>query len=619
MITALKLMGAVLLFVGLVLRVANLGDRPMHHDESIHATFSFQWMEAPARAFYKYDPTYHGPFLYCITQLIFSLVGTGPAEARLFPLIFGLGNLALCFIFVRWIGWAGALASLALLLVSPLLTYYSRFLAHDMPAVFFGLIAAWATFRFWESLEKQDGAGIRQAYLVSAAAMGLLFSVKTVALLYGFIFLTFLGFAFAASRPPVPAEWKTPKRWGLPLLIGMGIFFCCYGIFQTSFFNNFPAVWDGLLGRNITYWWGQHNVERLKGPVTFHLRSLLLHELPLCLVIGVALVRRLMRQRIGKIGLWTLLATFVITVPMPWTLERGMPGPLLALLAIFKLKSSPDLFLYLMCFWFGIVGSYTYWKENRRFTAFLSYWTFASLAIYSYAGEKAPWLTVHTSFPATLLTGAILAPRLEALYRQLTAQDFKLSAMPHRAFTALLVLSLVYQVRLTYLVNFVKAGEPSDLLSQVHNHRDVKSVLEWMKRDAFEHGDKGEMPIALLGGVTWAFYFHLLEGGYKRYVLAAPSLTGKERFILTDDKLEKPVVDKLMAAGYAERKYTHAGWWVPEHNTLTWADWLDYAIYRRPKGSPGTTPLVVYYHPSPSVGAPATPVARDMAGHGIPR
>lgn len=615
----LKVLAISILFLGLGLRCLKLGDRPLHHDESIHATFSAQWAEGPDR-YYKYDPTYHGPFLYCITRFIFPLFGVGAAEARLFPLLFGVLSLFSTLAYFRWLGLAGTAMAFALMSLSPLLVYYSRFLAHDMPSLFFGSLMALSVLFFRQGLEGQNARTVRRAALLWSVASALLFSVKTVALLYVFIFVTFWGFDWAlrrATKQPAllnPA-WKRPGAW-LPLATLCAFAFAiAYGVFQTSLFNNPGAFFDGIVGKNISYWWNQHKIERLTGPVTFHLRSMLLHELPVAALLAVAVFRVLWRMPHGKIALGVLGLAFSATIPFPWALNQNLPPALVSFFAAFKLKQSPDIFVYCLCFAFGILGTFQLLRENKFATAFLNYWTFASLAIYSYAGEKAPWLTVHIAFPAALLAGMYAGPRLTALV-QSASEGWSLPKR-QQLIAAALALLLCNQARLSYVVAYAKAGEPSDLLSQVHNHKDVDKVLSWIQREAFESGEKNEgISLALFGGVTWAFYFRLIEFKFKKFILEPKYLTGKERFILCDETNAKQLSDRLLKEGFEKRQYTHAGWWVPEHGKVTLGDWIQYALFRTPPFAPGTSQLYVFHKPW-SAASPSAP-PRDTAAAPAP-
>src|SRR5690349_4101269 len=59
---------ALLVFAAVLLasRFLRLGERPLHHDESIHA---FQSLQLARDGTWRYDPAYHGPFLYYANAL----------------------------------------------------------------------------------------------------------------------------------------------------------------------------------------------------------------------------------------------------------------------------------------------------------------------------------------------------------------------------------------------------------------------------------------------------------------------------------------------------------------------------------------------------------------------
>ena len=97
------LLAAGLLFAALALttRFWGLGDRPFHHDESIHAHQSYTLMKDGN---WRYDPAYHGPFLYYANALVYRLLGVTNTTARLLPAIFGILLIAAAFPLARWIG-----------------------------------------------------------------------------------------------------------------------------------------------------------------------------------------------------------------------------------------------------------------------------------------------------------------------------------------------------------------------------------------------------------------------------------------------------------------------------------------------------------------------------------
>ncbi|MEP6471077.1 MAG: flippase activity-associated protein Agl23, partial [Acidobacteriota bacterium] len=131
-------LAAVSLFilVAIATRFWHLGERPFHHDESIHAHQSYTLMKDGN---WRYDPAYHGPFLYYANALVYRLLGVTNTTARLLPAIFGLLLIAAAFPLARWIGRDAAFAYAALVLISPHLTYFSRFIREDTYSLVFTL------------------------------------------------------------------------------------------------------------------------------------------------------------------------------------------------------------------------------------------------------------------------------------------------------------------------------------------------------------------------------------------------------------------------------------------------------------------------------------------------
>ncbi|MBZ0255235.1 TIGR03663 family protein, partial [bacterium] len=82
------IVAAIALF-GAFLRLYQLDYMAFHHDESIHAYYAHQLYQGNMTA-YRYDPTYHGPFLYHYGALFFMLFGDSDAAARLPFVSFGL-------------------------------------------------------------------------------------------------------------------------------------------------------------------------------------------------------------------------------------------------------------------------------------------------------------------------------------------------------------------------------------------------------------------------------------------------------------------------------------------------------------------------------------------------
>ncbi|MCA1614215.1 MAG: glycosyltransferase family 39 protein, partial [Acidobacteria bacterium] len=154
------------LAAALLLRVAWLELRPMHHDEGVNGHFLLGLMR---NGVFRYDPSnYHGPTLYYFTlPLAYAAEAAGRLSTwvvRLVPVVFGMGTVWLGLSLRRYVGAVGALAAGALMAVSPGLVFFSRYFIHEMLFVFFTLGLVVAALRFYETggrtRENGGGAGV---------------------------------------------------------------------------------------------------------------------------------------------------------------------------------------------------------------------------------------------------------------------------------------------------------------------------------------------------------------------------------------------------------------------------------------------------------------------------
>ena len=140
-----RVLYAAVLLIAIATHFVRLGDRPLHHDESIHA---FQSYTLSKDGTWRYDPAYHGPFLYYANAAVYKTFGASHFTARLIPAAFGVGLLLFAFPLASWLGSGAAAAWVLLVLTSPHLTYFSRFIREDLYSLVFtfGTIVAFRRF-----------------------------------------------------------------------------------------------------------------------------------------------------------------------------------------------------------------------------------------------------------------------------------------------------------------------------------------------------------------------------------------------------------------------------------------------------------------------------------------
>ncbi|HIE38579.1 MAG TPA: TIGR03663 family protein, partial [Anaerolineae bacterium] len=175
-----------LLLLCLVSRLWMLGYRVQSHDESLHTQHS--WYLYVGRG-YQHNPMMHGPFLFHVTALSYFLFGDSDFTARLPVALMGTLLVAFPYLLRRHLGRVGALMASTLLLISPSIMYYSRYIRMDIPAVLWALTVIWAIFRYLE--EGRD----RHLYVL-AGALSLLYATKEVAPIYTMIIALFLAGLF---------------------------------------------------------------------------------------------------------------------------------------------------------------------------------------------------------------------------------------------------------------------------------------------------------------------------------------------------------------------------------------------------------------------------------------
>ncbi len=334
-----------ILLVACGLRLYGLGARPLHHDESIHAYYSWRILTV-GPSDYRYDPVYHGPALYYLTALFQGLLGPSDVSARMLPVVTGLGLIALAWPLRALIGRREALAYALLLTLSPTIGYYSRSLRHDVPIAFFTLAALVAFLHFLRSGRR------RHAYF-AGVAIGLAAATKEDIYLSAFVFanaLWMVGWvplADARSGARTRAlEWARDvihwlRRAWIPIATAVVLALTIALVLYTSLLTH-PREWNAV-SHALRYWWGQHEVKRIGGAWWYYL-------------------------------------------PLEVGYEALVFLPALAMLAT-SLRAG----------------------ARSRVEALFLVWAVLAFALYAWAQEKVPWLLVPALVPQAVLAACFLA------------------------------------------------------------------------------------------------------------------------------------------------------------------------------------------------------------------
>jgi len=582
-LTAIAFWGIVLL--GAVLRFWGLGDRPLHHDESMHAYFALQLMKNLQS--YQYDPLLHGPFQFHIIALVYKIsgllgapdYGVNMTTVRIAAATLGTVIVGLPFFMRDYLGKLGAWLACFLLAISPSMVYFSRFAREDIYMACFTLLLVVAMGRYVRS---RKGLWL----VIAAGAFSLSYATKEATFLTIVVFGSFLG---------AVAIWELGLKWSVRSSVS-----------DTVVTRYLPAQYLPKTGAPITlllYFlillpiakvvlgWINNLSIYVNDPKTtdtanVFVQSLKDHTVAILPWLGVLLALYvfsiIVREMIGGLPRPERrgLAAHVDSkrqplldsiVSMPWThwftailcafliflllftvlftnIKQGIGDGIWQGLYYWmqqqqQARGGQPWYYYLLLIplyeqigvVFGIVGIVVCLCRPSRFRLFLVYWFVGNVFIYSWAGEKMPWLMIHMTMPLMLLAAIglqILIIGLLNLVVQWRSHHFRkiaidgqigqsvarvsMGPVAHGAMLLsvpvtlfLLVLTLQNMFQVTYVH---AADGPHEMMIYVQTTTDIDTVMA--KIDALDQkvdGGKHQLPIGVMTGAEWPFYWYLRD------------------------------------------------------------------------------------------------------------
>ena len=189
----------VILVLGIVTRFYDLESRVMSHDENSHVYYS--WLLSQGRG-YEHTPVTHGPLLFHLTAFSYFLFGDNDFTARIPFALFNIATIGFLWNYRRYLGRVGAIVASILMLISPYMLYYSRYVRNEALVGLFGVITIWAILRYLETGEA------KYTYWLTAATV-LHFTAKETSFIYTAQALFFLGLLFVF-------QVTKDKQWNFP-------------------------------------------------------------------------------------------------------------------------------------------------------------------------------------------------------------------------------------------------------------------------------------------------------------------------------------------------------------------------------------------------------------------
>ena len=564
---------AVLALVTLFSRLWMLGARVMSHDESLHVYYS--WLLATGKGF-AHNPMMHGPFLFESTALMDILFGTNDFTSRLIPVILGTFIAVIVPRLLKpWLGQTGALLTSVLLIISPFILYFSRYIRHDILVIAWVLLAVIAIFRYLKNKEERN-------LVVLAVALALMLATMEISFIYLAIFAGFLLMTGVRKYRFSWMTWRLSLEFDLLIvLITLGAFFSSqialpilnplWSKFTGAPFVGLAALstqgiewatgvsgirlWTlfgtfAFISTVIGLWWNTNKWLKLAG---------------LFLTISVLLFTTFLRNPagigtgfIGSLGYW-LSQQAVARGSQPWyyylivfPLYEYLPliGGILATITFLFFRKSISV-------------------TQRSFVFFLVWWVVSILIGLSIAGEKMPWLSTHIAIPFILLTGWWIGRLIEALWLELH------DVMSWRTIVGWVTLVGIVlmggaTVRTSVAANYINYDYTTEFIDYAHGAPGVKWALSDIASIANHTGAGRGLKIAYDDQVSWPMTWYLREYQNAAYYGAEPNRQALDAPVVIAGPKNWNKVEAILGNRYHRFELIRLWWPVEDYKNLTW-------------------------------------------------
>ncbi len=573
----------IILLLAIISRFWDLGARAMSFDETTHALYSYNLYAGEG---FIHNPLMHGPLLFHANALIFFLFGDNDYTARIMPALFGVLLVMSPLLLRQWLTRTGALLASALLLISPSFLYYSRYIRNEIYMAVWMVLLTAALFHFITTRKTKW-------FYAGAATLMLSLATKENAYLFGFTGAAFIAMvvvwehvpprrrfwlysgglalsallliaAYLLGRPQIggkevaatsgaltvlnalltvvggtiPAlliagtlirsRHPHPSRVGEAVrslswrnwLVAAAILFLIYALLFTTFFTNPAGLVTGIPS-SLSYWLAQQDVQRGTQPLYYYFLLLALYEfVPLLF---------------GTAG-----AIYYLVRPPTQNTPEVEPAP-------------------------------SAQRGEQLFVALLIFWALNSLFLYSWAGERMPWMVVHQALPLVLLAGKFVGDLSErvnwraawrrggalfALLLLVTLFSFYAMARLQRADNGLIVLPIAlflllliglivgrlgvrrtlavtgatalgvlsfFTVRFAWMASFINYDYATEPLVYAHGTPDIKLTMDEIARISERTAGDKTIEVAYDVEASWPIEWYMRQYPNRKYYGDTPT------------------------------------------------------------------------------------------------
>ncbi len=419
--------------IGLTMRLWDLGARAMHHDESLHALYS--WNLSSGQGF-AHNPMMHGPFQFEANAALFFVFGDSDLTARILYAFMGTALIVMPFLLRSRLGRLGALFVAALLTASPALLYFSRFARNDI------LMAVW-TFGLVICMWRYFDEGRHRYLYIAASLLALMFATKESA--YLVVAIMGLWSFLMAVQPSLSRAWSSIETQGVSPPVALGrvvdsVWSAFLDVLDMSRRGGPASFMVFLIVVTLPMWSAFAAIFQDTPLLSWMNLTLAAHEgsprigdpvgggnvIAFVIVVGMIALSAYFGSRwnlwlwLGCANIfyiiWILLYTTFLTnfagvksgiwqALGYWIVQQGEGRGSQPWYYYFIITSIYEFLPFLM----GIAAAIYFIRKRDTFGVFLAFWSLTTFLLYTVASEKMPWLLVNITLPFIIMVGKFLA------------------------------------------------------------------------------------------------------------------------------------------------------------------------------------------------------------------
>lgn len=448
---------ALILGLGLWLRLKDISTRPMHGDEA-NQTYRFEMLYEDNK--FEYEPIdYHGPTLYYLTLPFIWLSElseyseSSKAHFRIVPVFFSVLLALSSLLFLKGLGYIGSLSMALFVMISPAMVYYSTYYIQELLLLCFTSYFIGSLYRYFQSKK------ILWA-ITTGLSLGLMQATKETFILT--IFSLSLVAIYLIKKSQLPYGFKEHKTMFITATLSAGFISI---IFYSSFFTNLKGPLQSITAF-------KYQIQRGLGN----------HEFEERFTSGIAHSKPFNYYFNNLVGSYPKKISSTIK-----DITRNTPARpifelcllIFPLLGLYNLKKSPI--------------------NEKRFFFATAIFSLSLFFVYSCIPYKTPWCMLN------FLIGFIM---LSAISIKMMARNLSLHSNK-----ALLFLSILLAIDLTRQASLINTEEfcvtDKNPYAYVQPYYDIENLSQKIIKISKAEGNNYSMPIQFLTPDYWPLPWYL--------------------------------------------------------------------------------------------------------------